>query len=155
MRTNLDPFNLEDDSRLWDALKRAHLVDSPTTIAPTVQDDATLSGSYTPVNKFDLEKSCLSDRWVFRESLSLFSYSLENSSVLVSLARALVKNSKIIILDEATDMRIFTCTKHDVDLTASWETRTASVDYETDHKIQDTIANEFKDRTILCIAHAF
>lgn len=29
---------------------------------------------------------------------------------------------------------------------------TASVDYETDRKIQDTIASEFADRTILCIA---
>jgi hypothetical protein len=28
----------------------------------------------------------------------------------------------------------------------------ASVDYETDQKIQDTIAYEFEDRTILCIA---
>lgn len=28
----------------------------------------------------------------------------------------------------------------------------ASVDYETDRKIQDTIAYEFEDRTILCIA---
>lgn len=28
----------------------------------------------------------------------------------------------------------------------------ASVDYETDRKIQDTIAVEFRDRTILCIA---
>jgi len=56
MRTNLDPFNLHDDSKLWDALKRAHLVDSPATIAPvTVQDDVTLSGTQTPVNKFDLE----------------------------------------------------------------------------------------------------
>lgn len=30
---------------------------------------------------------------------------------------------------------------------------TASVDYETDRKIQDTIAHEFEDRTLLCIAH--
>ena len=48
----------------------------------------------------------------------------------VSLARALVKDSKILILDEAT----------------------ASADYGTDHKIQDTIATELHDRTILCIA---
>ena len=51
----------------------------------------------------------------------------------MSLARALVKDSKILILDEAT----------------------ASVDYETDRKIQDTIATEFRDRTILCIARTF
>jgi ABC-type multidrug transport system fused ATPase/permease subunit len=30
----------------------------------------------------------------------------------------------------------------------------ASVDYLTDRKIQDTIAIEFTDRTILCIARA-
>lgn len=50
---------------------------------------------------------------------------------MVSLARAIVFDAKILILDEAT----------------------ASVDYETDKKIQDTIATEFNDRTILCIAH--
>ena len=29
------------------------------------------------------------------------------------------------------------------------------MDYETDRKIQDTIATEFADRTILCIARAY
>jgi ABC-type multidrug transport system fused ATPase/permease subunit len=50
---------------------------------------------------------------------------------LMALARALVRGSKIIVCDEAT----------------------SSVDMETDHKIQATMATGFKGRTLLCIAH--
>jgi ATP-binding cassette subfamily C (CFTR/MRP) protein 1 len=50
---------------------------------------------------------------------------------LLALCRALVKNSRIIILDEAT----------------------SNVDVETDAKLQKTIQTEFADSTLLCIAH--
>ncbi|KAF8150782.1 ABC transporter [Crassisporium funariophilum] len=122
LRSNLDPFNLNDDATLWDALKRSYLVDnnSKRNSLLTTEDDVP-SGAQTPQSRFNLD-TIIEDEG---GNLSVGQRSL------VSLARALVKNAKVIILDEAT----------------------ASVDYETDRKIQDTIAYEFKDRTILCIAH--
>ncbi|KAF2474597.1 multidrug resistance-associated protein 5 [Lindgomyces ingoldianus] len=50
---------------------------------------------------------------------------------LMALARALVRGSQIIVCDEAT----------------------SSVDFETDQKIQKTIVDGFKGKTLLCIAH--
>jgi ABC-type multidrug transport system fused ATPase/permease subunit len=123
LRSNLDPFNLHDDERLWDALKRSYLVErnGPSSIA----DGSLPSGAQTPTSiqgpKLTLD-SIIEDEG---GNLSIGQRSL------VSLARALVLDTKIIILDEAT----------------------ASVDFQTDRQIQETISTEFQDRTILCIAH--
>ena len=83
LRSNLDPFDQFDDARLWDALRRSYLVDN------TKQDTAEggdIPGRFTLDTVIENEGSNLS---VGQRSL-------------VSLARALVKYSKVLILDEAT-----------------------------------------------------
>ena len=130
LRSNLDPFGLHDDARLWDALKRSYLVEDNKHLSSAKADEAGDDGdekdqrgtgaSLPNKHRFTLD-GAIEDEG---SNLSI------GQGSLVSLARALVKDSKILILDEAT----------------------ASVDYETDRKIQNTIAAEFRDRTILCIA---
>lgn len=111
IRSNLDPFSMYDDAKLWDSLRRSYLIEDNN--AATYPD-----GSRT---RFTL------DSVVESEGANLS----QGERSLLSIARALVKNSKVVILDEAT----------------------ASVDLSTDAKIQHTIRTEFSDRTLLCIAH--
>ena len=163
LRSNLDPFNLHTDATLWDALKRSHLVESskPDSLTTTSETETT-SGAHPAVDRFTLDTviedegsnlsfgqvSSLSPVCFYNYRRGLIHLIFQRS--LVSLARALVKNAKVIILDEATGIEI-----SDLVSNAKIPGRcflSASVDYETDQKIQDTIACEFKDRTVLCIA---
>ncbi|PVF97426.1 ABC protein [Serendipita vermifera] len=122
IRSNLDPFSEYEDVHLNDALRRAHLIDSDTSQKVVTDGDVeVLTAGTTPRNRFTL------DSVVDAEGAN---FSVGERSLL-SLARALVKDSKIICLDEAT----------------------ASVDLVTDNQIQYTIQTEFRDRTLLCIAH--
>ncbi|KAJ6466582.1 ABC protein [Mycena vitilis] len=116
VRTVLDPFGRYEDARLWDALRRSFLVEASGTSTPmsSLEDGQ-------PRHRIDLDTVVEIDG----ANLSVGERSL------LSLARALVKDSKVVILDEAT----------------------ASVDLETDHKIQNTIQTQFKDNTLICIAH--
>lgn len=116
IKRNLDPFDDCSEDVLWDALVRAGLIEESKIGLVKSQ---TLKSEN--LHKFHLLREV-------DDEGSNFSL---GERQLISFARALVRGSKILILDEAT----------------------SSVDYETDNKIQATIRREFADRTILCIAH--
>ena len=130
IRSNLDPFNEHNDLELWSALRKADLV-TPETEASQGQEfrpatALTAHSSTTNVNTSGPSRIHL-DTTVEEEGLN---FSLGQRQ-LMALARALVRNSQIIVCDEAT----------------------SSVDFETDEKIQRTMRSGFAGKTVLCIAH--
>ncbi|KAI0826665.1 multidrug resistance-associated ABC transporter [Trametes gibbosa] len=109
LRENLDPTNTRTDAELIDSLRRAWLLPRDGTTDPAAEAKFSLTSNVSDEGS---------------------NYSAGEKQLL-ALCRALVKNSRIIVLDEAT----------------------SSVDVETDAKVQRTIQAEFSASTLLCIAH--
>ena len=129
-------------------IRNLNLTDLRENMSMVPQDpfffDGTLRENLDLSNKNDdiqiwgaLQKCCLSEK--FRAEPDGLDFKIQEKGRnlssgekhLMCLARAILTNRKILCIDEAT----------------------ASVDYETDHFIQETIRKEFANLTVITIAH--
>lgn len=123
LRSNLNPLGNHSDVDMWTSLNKTGFLDS-------VNHARSRHGSAISFNATSVASNIvnISLDTIVEEGGANFS---QGQRQLLCLSRALMRQCKVIIMDEAT----------------------ASIDYDTDARIQETIRTEFIGATLLCIAH--
>lgn len=134
VRSNLDPFDEYDDDRLYEVLEKVGLYSSMTK---NYSSSNLKNSSNSLTSIFSGESSShVGGRAQPIKSLSEAvmeggtNYSVGQRQLMV-IARAMLSGAQVVIMDEAT----------------------ASVDGETDAKIQKVFREEFKNATCITVAH--
>ncbi|KAG8894877.1 hypothetical protein FRC01_012696, partial [Tulasnella sp. 417] len=141
IRENLDPFNEHSDEECLDVLARVHINGSNPASrresrAPSIYgrvqldetDTASAATTKTGTMQYDEQKHAIGLESKVSAGGANFS---QGQRQLIAMARALLRRSSIIIMDEAT----------------------SSIDFRTDALVQRTIREEFSNSLLITIAH--